>query len=222
MANRSLLLKVIALAVLVLAAAAMGLWWLKLHDFNVRLSIEAGIAVLRDAGPWAFFGTFAVLPAVGFPISVFYVTAGTAFTEKLGMGGVLTATGGALLVNLSLSYWLGRYLLRPWLEEMISRTKYRIPVVAPAEHAEITVLLRITPGPPYFLQSYLLGLANVSFGTYLWISWVISIAYATGFIVFGDAILHGRGKVAFLGLSVLVAVSLAVHLLRRHYGKKRP
>ncbi len=221
MANRSLPLKVIALAVLVLAAAGVGLWWPQIYHFSVWL-IEATITVLRDAGPWAFFGAFAVLPAVGFPISVFYVTAGTAFTEKLGMGAVLTATGGALLVNLSLSYWLGRYLLRPWLEKIISRTKYRIPVVAAAEHAEITVLLRVTPGPPYFLQSYLLGLANVSFGTYLWISWVISIAYATGFIVFGDAILHGRGKVAFLGLLVLIAVSLAVHLLRRHYGKKRP
>lgn len=222
MVNRPSFLKFIALVAILLAAAGAGLWWLKIHDFNVRLSIEAGITLLRDAGPWVFFSAFAVLPAVGFPMSVFYLTAGSAFTEKLGLGGVLAAAGAALLVNLTLSYWLARYLLRPWLEAMISRTKYRIPVVAPAEHAEITLLLRITPGPPYFVQSYLLGLADVPFRTYLWISWIISIAYATGFIVFGDAILHGRGRMAFLGLSAIVAVVLIVHLLRRHYGKKRP
>jgi uncharacterized membrane protein YdjX (TVP38/TMEM64 family) len=94
-------------------------------------------------------------------------------------------------------------------------------VVAAAEQAEITVLLRITPGPPFFVQNYLLGLAGVRFFTYMWISWVISILYAAGFIVFGDAILHGRGKAAFLGLSALLALALIVHLLRRHYGKKR-
>lgn len=222
MVKRPLPLKLISLAALLLVAAGAGLWWLKIHDFSVRQSIVAGIAVLRNGGPWVFFSAFAVLPALGFPMSVFYLTAGSAFTEKMGLGGVLAATGAALLVNLSLSYWLARYLLRPWLEKMISRTKYKIPVVAAAEHAEITLLVRITPGPPYFVQSYLLGLADVPFRTYLWISWVVSIAYATGFIVFGDAILHGRGQMAFFGLSAIVAVVLIVHLLRRHYGKKRP
>ncbi len=222
MENRPSPLKLIVLVLLLLVGTGAGLWWLKIHDFNVRQSIEAGIAVLRDAGPWVFFTAFAVLPALGFPISVFYLTAGSAFTEKMGVGAVIAASGAALLVNLTLTYWLARYTLRPWLEEMISRTKYKIPVVAAADHAEITLLLRITPGPPYFVQSYLLGLAGVAFRTYLWISWIISIAYATGFIIFGDAILHGKAKVAFLGFSVLVAVALAVHLLRRHYGKKRP
>jgi uncharacterized membrane protein YdjX (TVP38/TMEM64 family) len=222
MANRPLPWKFLALVTLLLAAAGAGLWWLKIHHFNVRESIGAGVAVLRAVGPWAFFSLFAVLPALGFPMSVFYLAAGSAFTEKMGLGGVLAATGAVLLVNISLSYWLARYALRPWLELWISRTKYRIPRIEAAEHAEITLLVRITPGPPFFVQSYLLGLAEVTFRTYLWISWVVSIAYATGFIVFGDAILHGRGRMAVFGLSAIVAVGLIVHLLRRHYGKKRP
>jgi hypothetical protein len=47
------------------------------------------------------------------------------------------------------------------------------------------------------------------------------MVYSVGFIVFGDAILHGKGKLAFVGISVLVAMALVVHLLRKHYGKKR-
>ncbi len=221
MVKSLLSLKFIVLVLALLAVAGAGVWWLKIHDFNVGQSIEAGVSLLRDAGPVVFFCAFALLPTVGFPIVVFYLTAGPAFVEKMGLGSVLVATGASLLVNISLSYWLARYALRPWLEQVIGRTKYRIPVVAAAEQAEITLLLRITPGPPYFVQSYLLGLAEVSFRTYLWISWVISMAYATGFIIFGDAILHGKARLAVMGFSGLVAVALAVHLLRRHYGKKR-
>lgn len=209
------------LIVLALAGAGVGFWWLKIHDFNVHVSIDEGVALLREAGPLAFFAAMAILPAVGAPLTLFTLTAAPAFAGRFGMAGVLAAAGIAIALNLSLTYWLARYGLRPWLEQMVSRTKYKIPVAAPDEQAEITVLLRITPGPPFFLQSYLLGLAEVRFVTYLWISWVISCVYATGFIVFGDAILQGKGKVAFIGLSILVAVALGVHLLRRHYGKKR-
>lgn len=213
--------KLILVGLALVAAAVAGLWWFKIHHYSVRESIDAGIAVLRDAGPWAFFGALALLPAVGFPISVFYLTAGSAFADRMGMVGVLLAAGLALLVNISLTYWIARYGLRPWLEQMISRTKYKIPVVAPAEHAEITLLLRITPGPPFFIQGCLLGLAEIRFSTYVWISWVVAMSYASGFIIFGEAILHGKGRWAFIGLSALVAVALVVHLLRRHYGKKR-
>lgn len=220
MENRPSPFKLVLLIVLALAGAGFGFWWLKIHDFNVRLAIDEGVNLLRHAGPLAFFSAMVVLPAVGAPMSFFYLTAGSAFAERLGMGGVLAAAGVALALNLALTYWLARYGLRPWLEQLVRRTKYSIPVVAPGEQAELTVLLRVTPGPPFFLQSFLLGLAEVRFGTYLWISWLIAFVYATGFIVFGDAILHGKAKVAFIGLSILVAVALGVHLLRRHYGKK--
>lgn len=213
--------KLIVLIVVALAVAGSAVGWLWLHAFSVRDSIDAGVGVLRDGGPWAFFTGMALLPAAGFPISVFNLTAGTAFAEQMGLGGVIAAAGVALAINLALTYWLARYALRPFIEDLVGRTKYRIPKLGPDEHTEITVLVRITPGPPFFVQSYLLGLAEVRFGIYLGISWVISMAYSTGFIVFGDAILHGKAKMAFIGLSAIVAVVLVVHFVRKHYGKKR-
>lgn len=221
MENRPSPLKLIALIALALAGAVAGFWWLNIHDFNVRLAIDEGIKILQSAGPLAFFTAMALLPAAGMPISLFNLTAASAFGERMGLPGVLAAAAAAIAVNLALTYWLARYALRPWLEQMISRTKYRIPVAPFDEQGEITLLVRITPGPPFFVQSYLLGLAEVRFSTYLWISWLITFIYSTGFIVFGDAILHGKAKVAFIGLSILLAVGLGVHLLRRHYGKKR-
>jgi uncharacterized membrane protein YdjX (TVP38/TMEM64 family) len=212
--------KMIAAVIVVVAMAATGFWWLKIHDFSVRLAIDDGITVLRTAGPLVFFCAMALLPAVGFPISIFYLTAASAFGAQMGIGGVIAASGVCIAVNLALTYWLARYGLRPWFEQMIGRTKYKIPVVAAADQSQIILLVRITPGPPFFVQNFLLGLAEVRFFSFMWISWLINILYASGFIVFGDAILHGKGKAAFLGLSALVALGMIIHLLRRHYGKK--
>lgn len=220
MPARLLTWKLFALAVAGLIAGLIGILWLRSYGFDVRLAFEDSVNTLRGLGPLTFFTAMALLPVAGCPMSIFFLVAGTAFTSTLGFWGVIAATGGALFVNLSLTYWLARYGLRPWLEEMISRTRYKIPTLGAADHAELTVILRITPGPPFFVQSYLLGLAGVRFGTYLWISWAISLAFGSGFIVFGDALLHGKAKVAFIGIGAIVGVSLMVHLLRRHYGKK--
>jgi uncharacterized membrane protein YdjX (TVP38/TMEM64 family) len=138
----------------------------------------------------------------------------------MGVGGVIAASGAALVSDLTISYWLARYGLRPWLEKIIGRTKYKIPVVAAADQLQITLLVRITPGPPFVVQNVLLGLAEIRFFTFLWISWVVNMLYACAFIIFGDAIIHGKGKVAFIGLAALVAVSVVMHFVRVKYGKK--
>lgn len=218
---RSSTWKLLSVLAAALIAAFAGFWWWRMHDYSVRASIDAGLVALRDLGPWAFFSAMAVLPAIGFPMSVFYLAAGSTFAPTMGLPGVLAASGTALLANIAVTYWLAAYGLRPWLEEMISRTKYKIPVLKAEDHAEITLIVRITPGPPFFLQGYILGLARVKFTTYLWVSWVIAMALGSGVIVFGDALLHGKGGAAFLGLSAIIGVTLIIHFVRRHYGKKK-
>jgi uncharacterized membrane protein YdjX (TVP38/TMEM64 family) len=211
----------VVLAGVVVLAAAGAVGWLWAHDFQFGAAVTHAIDLLRAAGPWTFFSAMAVLPALGCPLLAFHLTAASAFAPQMGMGGVIAAAGVAIAVNIALTYWLACYGLRPWLEQLIARTPYKIPQLDAADHAEITVVLRVTPGPPFFLQGYLLGLAGVRFSTYMWISWVIAMAYATGFIIFGDAILHGKAGAAIGGLGAIVAVALIFHILRRHYGKKR-
>jgi len=220
MENRPSPLKLIALVAALLAGAAAGFWWLKIHDFDVRRSIDAGVVVLRDAGPLAFFSAMAVLPAVGCPLSIFTLTAGTAFAGRMGLPLVLVWCGLALAINMALTYWLAAVGLRPWLEQLIARTKYKVPVLDEADHSELTLIVRFS-GPPFFVQNYLLGLARVRFFTFMWVSWAVVMPMCAGFVVFGDAILHGKGRVAFIGFSAIVAVSLIIHFVRRHYGKKR-
>jgi uncharacterized membrane protein YdjX (TVP38/TMEM64 family) len=208
------------LKIVVVLIAAAAVVALLLRGVDWRTWLDEGKAFILRAGPVAFFGGMALLPVCGAPLFVFYVTA-SAFKATLGLGGVLAATAGAIAVNLTLTYWLARRWLRPWLEKLVTRLGHRIPRVPPEDQFEVTMLVRVVPGPPFFLQSYLLGLAEIPFRIYFAVSWVITMAMASAVIVFSDALLQGRSREALFGGSLIVAVALAVHLLRKHYGKKK-
>jgi len=214
--KKGLFIKAGVLGAVVLVAAVLVLWGVDLKALLVQ-----GMAVIGNAGPWVFFTAMALLPAVGCPLLAFALPAGPAFSGQLGLGGVLAAYGAAIAVNLALTYWLASHALRPWVERLVAHLGYKIPQFAKDEHVEVTLLLRITPGPPFFLQSYLLGLGKVSFVTYMWVSWSVAMVYGVGFVIFGDAIIHGKALMATTGVSLLIAAGIIVHLVRKHYGKGR-
>jgi uncharacterized membrane protein YdjX (TVP38/TMEM64 family) len=209
-------IKIAVLGVVALAAAV-----LILRGIDVQALVVRGMALIGSAGPWVFFTGMALLPAVGCPLLAFALPAGPAFSGQLGLGGVLAAYGAAIAVNLVLTYWVARFALRPWVERLVVRTGHKIPQFAEDEQLEVTLLLRITPGPPFFVQSYLLGLGNVRFFTYLWVSWMIAMIYGVGFVVFGDAIIHGKAGAAATGISLFIAAVIITHLIRKHLGKGR-
>jgi len=194
---------------------------LLLRGVDVRGVIANLIATTREVGPWAFFGGMALLPAVGFPVMAFALTAGPAFGPRLGLPAVLLASAGAIIVNILLTYWLARYAFRPVLKRWLARLGYSIPVVEREDQTELTILVRITPGPPFFVQSYLLGLAEIPFRTYLLPSFIFPMVNISGVIIFGDALAEGKLRWAVLGLSLIVAAGLVVQVLRRHYAKRK-
>jgi uncharacterized membrane protein YdjX (TVP38/TMEM64 family) len=93
--------------------------------------------------------------------------------------------------------------------------------VQKGDETGLIVLLRVTPGIPFPVQNYLLGLARASFGRYLLISLAIQGPLNAAFVIFGTALLEGKGKTAFIVVSVIVALLAGTTLLRKHYGKKR-
>ncbi len=214
--GRGLLIKFLVAAALLFVVAV-----LVLRGVNLRFYWDEGMAVIQRAGPWVFFTAMALLPAVGAPLLAFVIPAGPAFSEQLGLGGVILACAVALAVNLTLTYWVARRALRPLAERLVARMGYQIPQINRDEQLEVALLLRITPGPPFFLQNYILGLGNVAFATYLAVSWSVVFAQVVGVVVFGDALVHGKARLAVLGICLLVAAAIVVHLVRKHYGKGR-
>jgi uncharacterized membrane protein YdjX (TVP38/TMEM64 family) len=211
--RKKLLVKLSLAAAGILIAAV-----LVLRGVNIHALVEPGLALLRKGGPWAFFSAMAVLPAMGVPLLTFALTAGPAFAGQMGMGAVVAAGLTAITVNLALAYWLARWGLRPWLIRLVVRLGYKVPQVEPGDMTDLIVVLRVTPGIPFLVQNYLLGLADAPAGKYFAISCAAAWANNSAFIIFGDALLNGRGKLIFGGLSLLVVLAVAAHFVRRHYA----
>ena len=87
---------------------------------------------------------------------------------------MLFVTWIALTINVLVTYVLARWLARPWLEKLVLRFGYRWPQVPSDEYWEVAILLRVTPGPPFFLQSAILGLAQVPVRVYVIVSVLVA------------------------------------------------
>jgi uncharacterized membrane protein YdjX (TVP38/TMEM64 family) len=214
--NRALLLKLAVVAAVLLVAAV-----LVARGVDLRGLVQQALTRVQAAGPLAFFSAMAVLPAVAVPLSPFSFTAGSIFGAQLGMPAVVACGLLAITINIVGTYLLASRALRPLLEKLIVRLGYQLPRVEDGDAADLIILMRVTPGMPFPLQNYLLGLARVPFGKYLLISCAVQWPFNTAFIIFGDALLHGKGKVAIIGIGALLALTAGTHLVRRHYGRRK-
>jgi uncharacterized membrane protein YdjX (TVP38/TMEM64 family) len=193
---------------------------LVLRGLDYKALGEQGLRIIRSAGPWAFFAALAVLPAFGAPLSAFTIMAGEVFAPLMTMGGVIAASVMAIGINLAFTYWLARYALRPLLSRLAAHYGYRIPKLTKANALSITIAIRNTPGPPFFMQGYLLGLAECPFRIFMIVSWISILPWAIGLIVLGRGALNGNFKTVMYGLGVLVAATFIIQFLRKRYARR--
>ena len=212
--------KKLPLVKLAIAAVIVGVAGiLVLRGLDYRGVADRGMAAIRGAGPWAFFAGIAVLPAFGAPLSAFTLVAGEAFEARMTMPGVIAAALFAIALNLMLTYWLSRNALRPLLSRLANRYGYEIPSVTKGNELSIALVLRLTPGTPFCVQSYLLGLAQVPFKIYMTVSWLCLLPLTIAFIVLGKGVFKGDFKFLVYGMGAVVAASAIIHLVRRRYAK---
>ncbi|HTH48838.1 MAG TPA: VTT domain-containing protein [Candidatus Limnocylindria bacterium] len=180
-------------------------WWHSLID------------AVGAAHPAWLFLAIAFLPLVGMPASPLLVAAGIRLGTVAGFALVL----GALVVNLTAGYWLARRWMRAPLTRWLERRGYKIPQLAAEDETQFILLFRVTPGVPLFAQNYLLGLAGVSFRRYLLLSLPVQAAYALAFVWFGQSLNSSATWKVMVGVGALVALVLAVNLLRRWLAHRK-
>jgi len=183
--------------------------------------IGRGVAAITACGPWAYFGAMAILPGLGVPSTVFTLTAGTAFGPVIGMPAVVAAGVAAMSINMAYTYALARWVLRGHLQRLMARFGYKLPVVEKGDMNDLVIMLRVTTGVPLCVQNYLCGLADVPAGRYFLISYLLGWPNTAAYLWFGDALLHGRGKMILLALTAIVILTVATHFLRRHYAGRK-
>ena len=184
-------------------------------------ALDAMILALREAGPLVFFGAMALLPAVGFPMIAFTLAAGPVFGPVLGTGWVIGWSLLAVAVNLLLTYWLANRALRPLVSRLLKYFDIRLPDGTTGGAWQITLIVRLTPGPPFWVQSYLLGLLRVPVGPYLVVSLFVMAGYIVALVCGGEAIAGGNGRLAFLAAGLLVVTVAVLQLLRQRTVRRR-
>jgi uncharacterized membrane protein YdjX (TVP38/TMEM64 family) len=183
-------------------------------------AVNAVVLDLREAGPLLFFTAMALLPAVGFPMMLFTLSAGPVFAPEHGPGWVIVWSVAAVVVNLLLSYWLADRALRPLVGRLLAWCGFALPAETPAGPWQLTLIVRLMPGPPFWAQSYLLGLLRVSLGPYLVVSTAIMTGYIVALVFGGVAITEGNGGLAFAAVGFLVIAVAARQLWRKHVARR--
>lgn len=208
---------VAAVAVGVVAMAGL----LLAKQFGVGEQMHRCVHYFRDAGPWPFFIAMTVLPAVGFPLSIFNVAAGPVFGPTMGVWGVIACALVAIAINFAGSYWIATVAMRPLLERWVKRLGYTVPELPGRTAWEIILLVRIVPGPPVFLQSYLLALARVPFGSYLLVSLLVQGGFMAATILAGDAFMRGDWRALVFAGGLFCLVGFILHRLRKRFAAAR-
>lgn len=209
---------------LILAAGLLGLIALLIIVVLTTGLTEAADALvlgLREAGPEVFFVAMAVLPAVGFPLMAFTLAAGPVFGPTLGAGWVIAWSLAAVVGNLLLTYWLANRALRPLVSRLLAYFEFPLPDRTAAGAWQIALIVRLTPGPPFWAQSYLLGLIRVPLVPYLVVSTSVMAGYIVGLVYGGVALANGNGRLAFTAAGILVVLVAALQLLRHRAARRR-
>jgi uncharacterized membrane protein YdjX (TVP38/TMEM64 family) len=167
---------------------------------------EALIEWKRQAGMVPFFLALAVLPAFGVPTTPFYLLAGATF----GVGVSLAGSALSLGANLLLCYWIAHSALRPWLLRLLAGRGIRIPTLDRTRAFRFSLLVKLAPGAPTFVKTYLIALAGVPFAIYFVLSFVTTLAWGAGFIVLGESILDRNFSQAGFALGVLAALAVGL------------
>ncbi|HWA88322.1 MAG TPA: VTT domain-containing protein [Opitutus sp.] len=186
----------------------------------VRHAANQVIETCRAAGPLVFFSAMALLPLAGFPLAPFTLTAGPVFGPALGLGAVVLWSFVAVTVNVALSYWIATSALRPAISSLLRRLGWELPRVDSRSAWLLALVVRIVPGPPFFLQSYLLGLARVPFRVYLIVSTLVPFGYIACVVVLGDALARGNLRAALEAVALMTVIGGVIHQLRRRLAPR--
>ncbi len=177
---------------------------------------------MQDLNPVMLILLMALLPLVGFSVSVVYLVAGAAFGGIAGFT-VITAVTAVHLLG---SHWLGTTFLRRPMERFLKARKVHVPEIPAGEERSLALLAVLTPGPPYFLRNYALALSGIPLRIYFWIGWPIYVLRSCIVLFLGDvgAEMNSRRMMIFGGIFLLKLSICAyiVYRVRRRYVALHP
>ena len=175
---------------------------------NVNFA-EARQWLERVDGAW-FFLFLAVLPILGFPLSVLQILVGAKFGFWTGM----SVTAAAMCVHLLGAHWVGSGFLKEPVSRLLSRTRFRLPEVRSNEQSVLGFLVPLLPGS-YTVKNYLMVLGGVSLRTLLCVCLPVYAVRASSGIFLGGISGHlTPWLIALLVAGKIVAIVLTIWVIK--------
>ena len=160
--------------------------------------------------PWPLFVVLMfILPAIGFPFSIFLVLSGIKFGLAAGM--VLMVL--TIPVHMLISFWIANSFLRDRLISFLARHDYELPRAPVGRPAWFTILFIGLPGIPYAPKNYILALSGTPLSYFMGLGLPMHIVLGAPFLILGVStvkanLLVSLGAMAAVGLGYLVFLRL--------------
>jgi len=180
--------------------------WRQVNDYLVR-------------NPTALFLGLVILPGLPVPMSALLFTAGVVWREEPLMAVSLSML--AISLNLTWTYWLAAGPARRLVEKLLAATAIQIPDLPRGDHLKLILVLKLTPGIPFFFQNYLLGFLRAPFFLYLPISILCNGIIGTGVVLSGVGLADGRLMPVITGVSLIALGVVLTQLVRGWLGKRK-
>lgn len=203
--------KTLLILLAILAMVASYVAW-KMGWVEWALGMKEPVLGWCRSNPIALFAAIAILPGFGFPATPLLILAGAVWGSNLGSCFIAIA---ATALNMSWTYAAAAGPARRVVARILGTRWDRWRDMDRRNLLKLTLLLRITPGVPLVIQNYTLGLLAVPFCPYLLISVPINGLLIIGFVLTGGAIFEGSLGTAIAGVSILIAATIAVKMMRR-------
>jgi len=183
-----------------------------LGELRIRL-----LEFLQSIPPPLYFMAFAILPAFGAPLTLFYLTAMPVLGQIHPVVGIFWAWL-ALTINMILSYWMAKGILHPVIEWMLQYRHLKIPKIRPENEIQIVLAIRLSP-LPFPVQNYLLALGHARWRSYLGLSLPIQGSIGIAMMFLGESILHGKVGYVLLAVFAILVITLLIKALRKRLNR---
>ncbi len=161
-----------------------------------------------------------ILPGFPVPASALLVAAGIVWRDRPVVACLVCVL--AFTLNMVWTYGLaagpGRHLVARFLNSV---TSLQIPDLPHGNHRRLILIMRLTPGMPFFFQNYLLGLLRPPFRLYLPLSILCNAPIVCGVVLSGAGIANGRLLPLLVGVALLVLTVVLTHSARRWLARRR-
>ena len=169
--------------------------------------------------PWTLFLALVFLPGLPIPITALLLAAGVVWRQQPLMACLLCLL--ALIINLTWTYWLAAGPGRQVVEKMLKATAIEIPELPRGDHLKLILVLKLTPGIPFFFQNYILGFLRAPFRLYLVISVLCNGIYGTGVVLSSVGLADGKLMPVISGISLIVLAAVFTQLVRSWLEKRK-